>query len=247
MTIRYRDSGRTNVLQLSLDGARGMASRRPTQVIAGLANAQPQAVACGKPFGFPIVAYGSGSHVVLALAEARTTVLQEIAVDVDAVSCVAWSPDGTRLAACGHGSVIILEAARDSAASAACPFVWKIVAELRAADNVLALTWVRQGEREMLLSAGTEVALWHTAPPPPAEKGVLEEEDPDEERNYQRALESWARRLDRRFDTDESWCAWRSDCPVPACLAAASADGGVALQALLEIMQASPPEVRLRE
>lgn len=221
----HLDGGGVCVLQLSLDGARGMASRRPTQVIAGLANAQPQAVACGKPFGFPIVAYGSGSHVVLALAEARTTVLQEIAVDVDAVSCVAWSPDGTRLAACGHGSVIILEAARDSAASAACPFVWKIVAELRAADNVLALTWVRQGEREMLLSAGTEVALWHTAPPPPAEKGVLEEEDPDEERNYQRALESWARRLDRRFDTDESWCAWRSDCPVPACLAAASADG----------------------
>eukprot|EP01043_Picozoa_sp_COSAG02_P074099 COSAG02_NODE_14682_length_1248_cov_1.624891_1_plen_199_part_10 len=184
-------------------------------------------MACGAPFGFPIIAYGSGSHIVLVLAEARAVVLQEIAVDVDAVSSVAWSPDGTRLAASGHGTVVILEAARDggSSAQAARSLAWKIVATLTPTDSVLALAWVRQGEREMLLSAGTEVALWHTAPPPPSERGVLEEDDPDEERNYQRALEAWARRLTRRVDADDSWCAWRGACPAPACLAGASSDG----------------------
>ena len=202
-----------------------MASRKPAQVLAGLANAQPQCVAAGKPYGFPVIAFGSGSTVVLCHAEARPAVLQEIPVDVDAVSCVSWSADGTRLAACGHGAAIVLEAVRDPNSTAACPLVWKLAAVLRPTDNVLALAWVTRGEREMLLSAGTEVALWHTAPPPPAEKGVLEDEDPEEERNYHRALEAWARRLDRRYDTDESWRAWRADCAVPACLASASADG----------------------
>lgn len=213
------------VLRVGESRTGAMASRRPSQLIAGLANPEPQAIACGQPFGFPIIAYGSGAHVVLVLAEARAVVLQEIAVDVDAVSSVAWSPDGTRLAACGHGSVVILEAARDGSAQATCPFVWKVVAVLRPADSVLAVSWVRQGAREMLLSAGAEVALWHTAPPPPAEKGVLEEDDPEEERNYQRALETWARRLTRCVDADDSWCAWRCPCSSPACLAVASADG----------------------
>ena len=201
-----------------------MASRRPTQLLSGLANAHPQAVACGKPFGFACVAYGSGAHVVVVLAEARPVVLQEILVDVDAVACVAWSADGRRLAACGHGSIVIFEAVRDE--SAASPLVWKLAATLHATDAVLALAWLpAQGDREMLLSAGAEVALWHTAPPPPDEKDILDDPDPDEERNYQRALESWARRLDRRYETDESWCAWHSDAPVPACFATASADG----------------------
>eukprot|EP01045_Picozoa_sp_COSAG04_P021386 COSAG04_NODE_2296_length_4369_cov_3.224356_1_plen_50_part_10 len=48
-----------------------MASRRPTQLLSGVANAHPQAVACGKPFGFACTAYGSGAHVVVVLAEAR--------------------------------------------------------------------------------------------------------------------------------------------------------------------------------
>ena len=53
--------------------------------------------------------------------------MQEIAVDTDAVSGVAWSADGRRLAACGHGSVVILEAEREGTAHATCPFLAQIM------------------------------------------------------------------------------------------------------------------------
>ena len=200
------------------------------QVLAGPANASPGAVACGRPFGLNVVVYGSGGSVVVALAGAELLVLQELAVGVDTVESVAWSPDGCRFAACGYGRVVIFEAA-PAEEPALCPYSWRATTVLQPPEQVAAVAWVARQPTDMLLCAGTEIGLWHTSPPAPAAAAGSDDEalelSQEEEDDRKRTLEVFSRRLQSCYMPDDTWRSWRTDPPVPACFAASSRDGEV--------------------
>jgi hypothetical protein len=205
------------------------------QVLPGLCNDLPGALAVATPFGFNVISYGSGSHVVLVLAGAQPLTLQETRVDVDAVACIAWAADGTRFVVGGKGRIFLFEPAPISGthAAAACPYKWKVTAALKPPEHVFALAWAEgHGESEMLLSAGTEIGLWRLGPPRARELTALEEcemgeEDAEAEAAREAEARRWERRLDAYVAVEDDACVWRTVAHVPACLASCSLDGKV--------------------
>ena len=189
-----------------------MANKQAAWRFAGGANKARGAVACAKPFGIPVVAYGTGNVVALALAGQRLAVLQEIPIDAETVSCVAWSGRSGRLAVCGGKQMFLFEPVPcEGRPNPYCPYTWKLCAVLKSPGDVLSLSWAAVGSTEMVLVAGSTVALWHAAPPAPPSKDVLDEEESEEQAAYNETMKRWARRFDTVYTIDDSFCAWSTE------------------------------------
>eukprot|EP01052_Picozoa_sp_SAG31_P006869 SAG31_NODE_321_length_17733_cov_41.320177_11_plen_1311_part_00 len=203
-----------------------MAGRtRSSSCFSGSCNSNPSAIACAKPFGIGVVAYGTKNVLVLALAEQRLATLQEISVDADTVSGVAWSSGG-KLAACGGRNMFIFEPLQGSSRTAHpfCPYTWKLCAVLRAPGTLLSVAW-SVGTTEMLILGGTNVSLWHSAPPAPPERDILAEEESEEQVEYAKSMKKWERRFDAAFTIDDSFCAWSAETTEAVVQVGASGDG----------------------
>ena len=205
-----------------------MAGNNRDQLFAGGANTASNAVACSMPYGIPVIAHGSRNVVCISLANQRMSTLQEIPIDAETVSAISWSVKSYKLAVCGGTHVFIYEPVPNtSALRHACPFNWKLCALLRLSGSVLALSWMSDGGTEMLVTAGSELALWHTSPTQHPERDVLDEDGSDSEEKiaFKDELKRWSRRFEHVYTFDDSFCIWRTNVDTPLHHVGCSADG----------------------
>ncbi|KAL1506470.1 hypothetical protein ABEB36_005832 [Hypothenemus hampei] len=192
------------------------------QIVSGACNAGDKCFAVGSVEGVPFTAYAAGCNIViLASTFERVQIIPGAVHDYVRISSIDCSSDTGKIAAAYDNNVCIYEPTPliHNSSQHGLDYRWVQTGCLKTDSPIQALSWNLEGTR--LLTAGSDVQLWHLKQQVPDEPSVTftlgggheESENPEEpDKPQEQEQTAWQ-------------CVWRANTAIPVQHLAFSPDG----------------------